>query len=172
MNPDIDLRLKSLEKALGDVIARALPEHERMAHDQIKLVLGHLGIIGRHWKYALRYELATLGAMNRLAGRLRPFASDAALAQALDAARAAADTVARDDYDAVSAAQRALGTAVDRVIAAGYTTDPMPAALRDILLDHFAVQAARERIWHQGSGLDPDAADLPAVATLFERERP
>ncbi|MGE0487092.1 MAG: hypothetical protein AB7Q81_23270 [Gammaproteobacteria bacterium] len=172
MNPDIDLRLKSLEKALGDVIARALPAHERMAHDQLKLVLGHLGIIGRHWKYALRYELDSLGAMNVLAGRLRPFAADAALAQALDAARDAADAVDRHDYDAVSTAQRALGAAVDRVIAAGYTTAPMPAALRDIVLDHFAVQAPRERTWHQGSGLDPDAATLPAIDTLFERERP
>ncbi|MCB1748847.1 MAG: hypothetical protein KDK06_16840 [Gammaproteobacteria bacterium] len=171
MNPDIDLRLKSLEKALGDVILRAIPEHERLARDQVNLVLGHLGIIARHWKYALRYELDTLAGLHALAGRLRPFADDLALVQALDTARGAAEAVDRADYDAVSAAQRTLGAAIDRVIAADYTTAPMPPAMRDIVLDYFATQAPRERTWHQGSGLDPDAAGLPAIESLFGRGR-
>lgn len=166
MNPDIDLRLKSVEKALTDVIARAVPKSEKLARDQLELVVGHLRVIGAHWKHALRYELGTLDALAALGGRLRDFA-DADARVTLDEALAAAGTVDRADFERVSAAQRKLAGALDRVIAANYTTAPMPTALRDAVLDHYAWAAARERVWHQGSGLDPDAATLPPLATLF-----
>lgn len=167
MNPDIDLRLKSVEKALTDVISRAVPSDEKLAHDQVNLVVGHLRQVGAHWKLALRYELGTLDALRALAGRVRGFAEGDPCAL-LDEACAAADAVERTDFDRVSSAQRALATALDRVIAAEYTTAPMPAAMRDAVLEHYAWAAPRERVWHQGSGLDPDAATLPAIETLFD----
>lgn len=167
MNPDIDLRLKSVEKALIDVIARAIPEGEQLARDQLELVVGHLRLVGAHWKHALRYELGTLDAMCALADGLRPYA-DENTGPSLDAARGAADAVDRTDFDRVSTVQRALCTAVDDVIAAGYTTAPMPKRLRDLVLDYYAHAAPRERVWHQSSKLDPDAAELAPIESLFE----
>lgn len=170
MNPDIDLRLKSLEKALTDVISAAVPESEQLARDQINLVVGHLKVIGTHWKYALRYELGTMDALRRLADQLREF-TDGGMHTALDEACASVDAVDREAFDDVQNAQRALAVAIDGVIAAGYTTDRMEPALRDAVLDHYAHAAPRERIWHQGSGLDPDAASLAALHTLFSRNQ-
>ncbi len=166
MNPDIDLRLRSIDKALDDVIARVIPADETMARDQLALVRAHLRVIGTHWKYALRYELGTLDALLALARRLAAWASSAA-GEVLAAAQAAAVAVDRADYDQVSAAQRALAAAIDAVIAAEDASAPMPAGLRAAVLAHYAWAAPRERAWHQGSGLDPDAPSLPAIADLF-----
>jgi len=166
MNPDIDLRLRAIDKALDDVIARVIPAGEAMARDQLALVRAHLRVIGTHWKYALRYELGTLDALFALARRLETWASSAA-GQVLAAAQAAAVAVDRADYDQVSAAQRALAAAIDAVIAAEDASAPMPSELREAVLAHYAWAAPRERVWHQGSGLDPDAPSLPAIAGLF-----
>lgn len=169
MNPDIDLRLRAIDKALDDVIARVIPAGEAMARDQLALVRAHLRVIGTHWKYALRYELGTLDALLVLARRVENWAVPAG-GEALLAAMAVAAVVDRADYDQVSAAQRALAAAIDAVIAAEYTLTPMPSALRQAVLEHYAWAAPRERAWHQGSGLDPDAPSLPAIAGLFSTE--
>ena len=52
MNPDIDLRLQSMLKALTDVIVPALPAQERMAREQAGLLIGHLQIISEQWRHA------------------------------------------------------------------------------------------------------------------------
>lgn len=166
MNPDISLRLKSIEKALTDVIARALPAHEQLARDQLNLIVGHLRIIDEHWRYALRYELGTLDQLLTLAAQLRPF-GDAALQSRLDEACQSAGAVDRTDFDQVSAAQRALAAALDRMIAADDSTAPIPPGLRDAVLAHFARAAPRERAWHHASNLDPDPDSLPPVSSLF-----
>ena len=167
MNPDIDLRLKSVEKALTDVIARAVPDGEQLARDQVNLVVGHLREIGAHWKYALRYELGSMDALRRLADDVAEHATTTAR-QDLTEACAVVDAVDREDFDRVQEAQRSLGTALDRVINADHVTDPMPRPLLDAVLEYYAGAGRRERVWHQGSGLDPDAASLPPRASLFD----
>lgn len=170
MNPDIDLRLKSVEKALTDVIARAVPEDEQLARDQVNLVVGHLREIAAHWKYALRYELGSMDALRQLADDVAAHATTETR-RTLTAACAAVDVVDREDFDRVQEAQRNLGAALDRVISADHVTDPMPQPLLDAVLEYYAGAGRRERVWHQGSGLDPDAASLPSRDSLFERRR-
>ena len=171
MNPDIDLRLQSVEKALLDVISRAVPDHEQMARDQINLVIGHLREIGAHWKYALRYELGTMDALRALADQLAEHASGAAC-NALSEACGAVDSVDRDDFDSVQAAQRKLGAALVQVVNGNDATDPMPQSMLDAVLTHYALIAGRERVWHQGSGLDPDLQSLPSRTSLFDDKAP
>jgi len=169
MNPEIDLRLKSVLKALSEVILPALPAGERMARDQTNLVIGHLSIIAEQWKHALNFELENLALASGLAAELAGMTLDARLGDDLIAALAAADEVDRNDYDAVSAVHRGLKTVIDRLIADDYRSTPMPPAMRDAVLRYNQRRATPERIWHRGAGLDPDGASLPPIAALFAR---
>lgn len=167
MNPDIDLRLESVTKALTDVILPALPQDQRFARDQLGLVLGHLRIIATHWQYALRYELACCDALCGLARDLAGLIDDPALSDALDTAVAQTARVDRADYTAVSAALRALGTVLDRTIGADHTNGPLDPRLTQAVIAYARAAASRERVWHRDSGLDPDAPVLPSIETLF-----
>lgn len=167
MNPDIDLRLKSVLKALTDVILPALPAEQRLAQDQARLVIGHLAIIAEQWQVALRFELENLALACELASDLAPLNVDSALADRLIAALATAADVDRSDYAAVSAAHHALKSVIDHLIADEHRSATMPPAMMAAVLRYNRRRAPRERIWHGGAKLDPDAAELPALATLF-----
>lgn len=169
MNPDIDLRLKSILKALSDVILPALPADERLARDQANLVMGHLNIIAEQWKHALTFELENLALACELAGELAGFNVEPALGEDLIASLSAAESVDRSSYDAVSDAHRQLKAVIDRLLAVGQGKTPMPPAMLAAVLRYNQRRAPRERIWHRGAGLDPDAAQLAPISALFER---
>lgn len=167
MNPDIDLRLKSILKALSDVILPALPASERVARDQANLVIGHLTIIAEQWQHALEFELENLAQACVLAGELAGMNFDSALGDDLKAALSAAETVDRSDYQVVTEIHRVLKGVIDRLIAADHRSAPMPPAMLAAVLRYNRRRAPRERVWHRAAGLDPDAASLPSIASLF-----
>ncbi len=168
MNPDIDLRLRSVMKALSDVILPALPAEERLARDQTQLVMGHLAIIAEQWQYALKFELDNLALSCELARELAALNADAGPGDDLSAALAVATTVSSSDYQAVSHAHRALKAVIDGLLTAGQADTAMPPSMLAAVLRYNQRRAPRERIWHRAAGLDPDAAQLPAIGTLFE----
>lgn len=167
MNPDLDLRLASVIKALREVILPALPPEQRMAREQASLVLGHLAILAEQWPYALRYELECLADSRALAGELAALVEDGS---ALRAARASAAQVDVADYAAVSAAHRDLKRHIDAALGDGEGRVPLAPAVLDAVLRMNDRRAPRERSWFRGSGLDPDGPRLPPLEALFERE--
>ena len=169
MNPDIDLRLQAVLKALSDVILPALPAEERLARDQTRLVMGHLEIIHEQWQYALKFELENLALACELARDQAALNADCTLDEDLSAALAVADAVANSDYQAVSQAHRALKAVIDRLLTAGQTDTALSPSMLAAVLRYNQRRAPRERIWHRAAGLDPDAAQLPSIAALFER---
>lgn len=170
MNPDMDLRLKSVMKALAEVILPALPPEQRMARDQANLALGHLALLAEQWPYALRYELESLDECLELANALTPQVRDPHLAAALTDGVARAADVARDDYAAVSAALHAVKASIDCALADGEGEAPLSAAVLDAVLRYNARRAPRERSWHRASGLDPDGPRLPRFQDSFDRD--
>jgi hypothetical protein len=170
MNPDIDLRLQSMLKALTDVILPAIPAEQSLARDQTKLVMGHLTVLAAHWKHALNYELESLRLARALAAELSDMAMASGLRDELNAAVTATETLDRSNYDEVSAAYRALKQIITCFIAGDDSGTLMPLALKNAVLRYSTVQARRERIWHQGAGLDPDLATLPPIASLFTQQ--
>lgn len=168
MNPDLDLRLKSVMKALADVILPALPAGERLARDQAALVMGHLTIIAEQWKHALGFELENLAMACALAAELAGMNVDPELGDDLIAALTAAQEVDRADYAAVTAAHRALKAVIDRLLVAEHRDAALSQAMLTAVLRYNQGRAPRERIWHRGAGLDPDAAGLPPIASLFD----
>lgn len=167
MNPDLDLRLKSVLKALSDVILPALPATERLARDQANLVIGHLTIIAEQWQHALSFELQNLAQSCLLAGELAGMNFDSTLGDDLSAALSTATAVDRSDYQAVTEIHRGLKTVIDRLISADHHSAPMPPAVLDAVLRYNHRRAPRERVWHRAAGLDPDAASLPSIAALL-----
>ena len=170
MNPDIDLRLQAVLKALSDVILPALPAEEHLARDQTRLVMGHLAIIAEQWQYALKFELENLALSCELARELVALHADAGPGDDLSAALAVATTVASSDYAAVSHAHRALKAAIDGLLTTGQADTAMPPSMLAAVLRYNQRRAPRERIWHRGAGLDPDAAQLSSIGALFEHQ--
>lgn len=157
MNPDIDLRLAPLTKALTEVVLPALPAGEKLARDQVMLVIGHLSMITQQWKRALGFELESYGALCALAQDLIPLLDNSELVAAIGTALDTATGIDRASYDQVQNASRALGALVDRAINDDYRTRPLDPRVRDAVLDYADRQTRRERIWFAGNGLDPDA---------------
>ncbi|MGE0858063.1 MAG: hypothetical protein AB7I01_11410 [Gammaproteobacteria bacterium] len=169
MNPDPDLRLKSVMKALAEVILPALPPEQRMARDQANLALGHLALLAEQSPYALRYELESLDECLALAVALASQVRDPVVAAALSEAVAQAAGVARDDYATVGAALQAVKALIDQALADGEGETPLQAEMLDAVLRYNARRAPRERSWHRASGLDPDGPRLPRFQDFFDR---
>jgi len=167
MNPDIDLRMQSMLKALSDVILPAIPAEQSLARDQTKLVMDHLTVLATHWKHALNYELESLRLACALAQELAELEIAHGLREEFSAAVAQAAALDRSDYDEVSGAYRAVKRIIDCVIGDDTRGASLPPALKNAVLRYSTVQARRERIWHRGAGLDPDVATLPSILSLF-----
>jgi hypothetical protein len=165
MLPNIDVRLANCIKALEQVIIPSLPGGERVAREQALLVIGHLRMIGSQWKQALRFETTSLEAMADLARQIA--ASDPKFKGELAAALATVESVDHRDIDAVEAAICRVGTAIDRAILGEDGCAALSPAAFTAILDYAEKQALRERAWFKLCGLDPDAADLPAIAEVL-----
>jgi hypothetical protein len=165
MTPNPDLRIANCIKAIEQVVIPALPPGERLAREQAMLVIGHLSMISAQWKLALRYEVASLDAMVRLAEGLQQ--SEPSYQAELGTALTAIADTDRSDFDAVEQAVKVIGKVIDTVIAGDEGTRPLSPASLKALLDYADRQAFRHRTWSAGCGLDPDKADLPAIETVL-----
>lgn len=169
MLPSIDLRIATLIKALEQVILPALPPRERLAKEQVMLVIGHLGLIGSQWKNAIAFEVGSLEALLRLAHDLKDDAGGEA--EALACAIAKAEAADLSDLGAVEIAYRELGAIIDRIILGEDGTLPLSRGAIDAVIAQGAVQARRERTWFAGNGLDPDVRELPQISDILDEER-
>jgi hypothetical protein len=165
MTPNPDLRIANCIKAIEQVVIPALPPGERLAREQAMLVIGHLSMISAQWKLALRYEIASLDAMMRLAEELQQ--SEPAYQAELGTALTAVADVDRSDFDAVERAVKLIGTVIDTVINGNEGTRPLAPTSVEALLTYADRQAFRHRTWSAGCGLDPDKADLPGIETVL-----
>ena len=168
MLPDIDLRLHTLATTLRDIVLPVIPAGEGFAREQVQLMMAHVAIIEAQWKRALAFERQTFDALRALAVEVHRAIDDASLRTAIEDALIAAETVARDDYDAVNRAQLALAALIDRAIAAHRPGARMAPPLAAALLDYGKREAWRYRVWFQGAGIDPDGASLPEIDRLFD----
>lgn len=168
--PDIDLRLANVLKALTEVVLPALPDDARFAREQAQLAIGHLQLVATQWPLALRFELGTLAATCALARTLAAHLDSAHAAHAapLTAALAAAETVDRTDYAAVSAAQRTLAATVNAAITNDQDKAPLSRAVQDAVLAYGARQSLRQRAWLKQCGLDPDGATLAEIDEVLD----
>jgi len=167
MLPSIDLRIANIIKALEQVVQPALAPRERLARDQVNLCIGHLRMIMEQWRWAVAFEARSLDAMIALADNILPSVEIVwhdELASALDRGW----WVDRQDLAAVEKAIVALGGVIDRIILGEDGKYPLTDAVRQAVLDYGEAQAARERAWFAGTGLDPDRAELSSIAAMMD----
>ena len=70
MMPSIELRLKTMAKAVQEVILPAIAPGNDLAREQAQLLIAHLALISQHWRHAHAYDALAFEAIKELAARL------------------------------------------------------------------------------------------------------
>lgn len=169
MTPSIELRLKTMTKAMAEVILPAIEPGNGLAREQAQLMIAQLGMIGQHWQKAATLDAIELREIADLAQKLA--ATAAGGAQTLAAADALTELLRQRESAEGSVAEErvAIAAAIDRLIRASGIdgSEAFKKASSDLILDHAAQQAWRDRVWFAGCGMDPERADLPSIDAML-----
>jgi hypothetical protein len=164
MNPDFDLRLKSMRRALTTIIMPAIEPGNQLAQEQAAILVGQLDMLAMQWNRAEPYarlchdELLRLVTGLRVAGGSETKAAWATL-QAVASDHSAPAAAA---FNSLSAAMEDLVRAADRDGDAAFRRQ----LHRDVLLYGHA-QAARDRSWFVQCGFDVNAAELKGIDEIL-----
>jgi hypothetical protein len=164
MNPSIDLRIQSMQRALTEVILPAIAVDNPLAQEQARLLLGHLHALALHHRHAARFADLELRASAALAKQLLLDVTGGAATHA--AATRLRECLPEHDFR-FSAAIEAL------VIATGIDGDSHYAErIGALVLQHEKAAAIRGRAWFKAMGFDSAPATLMDIETMlgqFER---
>ena len=160
MNPDVTLRLKTLMRAMSEVVIPAIDDDNSLAQEQGRLVLGHLNALLQH--HAGEAELVD-----------RDTQATRALAHALlDAGRGGGATEAaretllaalKDDGDELGHAIEGL------VLAIGVDGEAsLHTASTRLVMAHAAAQNFAGRAWFKPMGFDGAPDTLPEPTELLQ----
>lgn len=166
MLPSVDVRFRNMMKAMQEVVAPAIPDDQKLAQEQVRLIVGHLAMLKDQWKDAVRYEAGSFRMMSELAEALVPQVDQEQAATL----RAALDEVAAVDIydiDALNAGICTLGAAVDKVILGEEGSKPLSRGAWNVILSYGEKDALRSRVWFKGNGIDPDRDKLPPLETVI-----
>lgn len=165
MIPDIDLQLQIVLKSLSDIVAPAVDTTDKVASEQLQLVIATLKMVRDHVPLERRMVRRLLGDEIALADRI--------------AATGVAD---RDLVDAVAVARDALGDpecdTVDldhvRSVLTSRTVSVIAAAgargvdsLAQAVIGGTKVPLDRLRAWCLPSGFEPDPAQVAALQSVL-----
>lgn len=167
MVPSIDTRLRSVAKAIEQVIIPALPADQRLAIEQAEIAIGHLRVLETQWRFVApitRLELRYLVELARALLGSANGGSDRDMICGLDAAL----SVDADDFEALRSVVQQLGEAVERFIerSDGLLSD---MGARAAILRHARLQAGLERSWFAAAGIS-DTAGVSDIAELLAAE--
>lgn len=160
MNPSIELRIRTMQRALTEVVLPAIDPANALAQEQARLLLGHLHALAQQYRDAPRLEVVDAAHLARLARTLRASAAGG------PHTRAARDALAAL-IDADDGAD--LGMAVEALlVASGVDGDAdFRAETTRLTLDHAREAARRGRAWFLPMGFDGDPAGLPDRADIL-----
>ena len=172
MTPDIGVRLRSVIRALEEVLLPAIAADNPLAREQAVLAMGHLRMLDGQWRYAADYARLNLDAMVDLGRDLL------AAVEGGDQTRSAAAALERgiETDGAVDPAalhrlwmqNGTVSTAIDRLSRAASVdgSREFQATLDRHVLRHGLTQSMRDRGWFSAAGLDPDLPTLTPPAAL------
>ncbi|WP_295214498.1 hypothetical protein [uncultured Brevundimonas sp.] len=166
--PSIETRLKSIAKALEQVVVPALPSDQRLAIEQAEIAIGHLRVLEAQWRYVLPAARLELAYLMELANDLLT-SDDGGVQNELAAALNAAQSVDPQDFEALRTETLALGAVVERLIEGGDAGVSSPVA-RTAILNHAARQSRLERSWFAAAGIS-NAEGVPAIRELLAAEK-
>ena len=176
MVPDTCLRLKTVLKALDDIIAPVIPKDASFAHDQLGLIRKSLQLAIDQIPYEYAFMVQDARDHLALAGRLAEcIAPDDAMRARLAAASAEVSAripEAQPDPPALDRSLRALKQNLEDAVDAlcqSRQGDEL-RAVEQIVLDHSAARITMERAWTIATGFETDPSAIPPIAELLYPE--
>lgn len=171
MQMRVDIALKAALKSLNEVIAPAVDPQDKMAREQVALVIGLLTLVAQRLPHGFAYDLDELARLSGLAREILP----ACPGSSLEAAQAnGADVIARaraspaEVVEAIAALRSTLGDAAAHL---GARSDAAGKTAVRALLDASAAQLLRERSWVIAQGWESDPASVPVLSSLIASSR-
>ncbi|CAG4884775.1 conserved protein of unknown function [Georgfuchsia toluolica] len=174
------LQIKTVIKAMTDVVLPAVAADNKLAQEQVRLVIGMLHLVAQRLPLMYRYDRDELLRFLALAETLKSQAkglpgADEAMYALSTSVEVGEDVLerARAEPSELEAANFDLREKIGALIMAIYATNDM-AKLTHIsssVTTHAKGQLLRERSWLITQGWEPDPKAIPAIETLIG-ERP
>lgn len=164
MVPSLDLQLQAAIKALSDTVGPAIDPNDKMASEQLHLVIASLAMVRERLPVQRRFIRRLLEDAVAIAGAVNASEQDDRLAEAVVAARAALADPELEAHELETARSNLTSITVNLIAAAGGEG-----------LDRFGAAVARAskmpldrlRAWSIVSGFEPDPSTVPALDTLI-----
>jgi hypothetical protein len=163
MNPSLEVRFRSMIRALTEVIIPALDPHNSLAQEQARLLIGHLHAALLQMPTANQVVAAEHNALHGLADTLLAASSGGPVTRAATAH--VRMTLAEDAPAALAHALEALVLAA----AADGSVETLAASQRAVLA-HAKAVSTLGRTWFKPMGFDSDPASLPELSDLLNLE--
>ncbi|HEX5806074.1 MAG TPA: hypothetical protein VFY31_07040 [Macromonas sp.] len=168
MKPDVNQHLQSMAKAMTEIVLPELQD-KPFALEQASLVVASLKLLVEVQEHQFAYVRQEFDDLRSLLGAWfvnHPQSLEPAFWQALHAGQCDAGTMGFGELrDTVSREKSSLRELMERC--------PLPAGspvapLLDLYIER---QLARETAWLRLTGFIPEAASVPAIATVLEAQR-
>jgi hypothetical protein len=171
-----EIQIKSVLKAMTDVVLPALDPANQLAQEQVRLCMGLLDLLSRQLPLQFRFDCDELTRLRAMGEQLLPLADpqavDARTLQTLaKAIRDSGDVLARakadpaEVVDSVRALRAVTGAVVQQACAGGLRSDTQ--RLERIVLDTSREQLLRDRTWLLAQGWESDPKAFPPIETLI-----
>jgi hypothetical protein len=173
-----DLQIKSILKAMNDVVLPAVDPNNKLAQEQARLCMGLLGLMARQLPLQFRFDCDELARLTAFSAELQRIAggaggthtreSVAALEQASAAASALlarAKVAPAEIEQAVRTLREGTGTVISSVFREG--DDVVQDRVQKATLAMSREQLLRERAWVITQGWEPDPASVPPIEELL-----
>ena len=160
MNPSVELRIRSMMRALTEVVLPAVDPHNSLAQEQARLLLGHLHALALHHRDEARLDEINAAAMATLAREL--IACSAGGIHTGDATARLREIIPTADPRALSHAVEAL------MVASGIDGDAdFQARSAALVLAHARTDTLRGRAWFKVMNFDATPEQLPSIEQLL-----
>lgn len=171
-----DIQIKSILKAMADVVLPAVDPGNQLAQEQARLCMGLLDLMARQLPLQYRFDVDELGRLLGLANELHTAVTknpiDESTAQALAKTIAQGQGVyarAQADPAEVLEALRALRSTTSAVVTQVCTDEKRAdlSAVEQLVMASSHEQLQRDRSWLLAQRWEPNPEALPAIETLL-----
>lgn len=171
-----ELQIKSILKAMTDVVLPAVDPNNKLAQEQVRLCMGLLGLMAKQLPLQFRFDCDELARLSAYAAQLQEMAAGGSQTQAACAAlqdcRAQAATVLdrikaspQDVENAVRALREATGSVITGVFHDGDADAQQ--RVQKATLEMSREQLLRDRAWVITQGWEPDPKAVPPLDSLL-----
>lgn len=176
MQPGIDLRLRTMMKAIAEVVLPAIDPSNRMAVEQASVVLGSMELLRQQIDHAHWYEVADLNSLCNLAADLEAIEGFDVASDLSGARIGGSELAARWDVSLaqVREAGSVLRDAISRSVEAAFAQarDDIRLAVHRLVLDHSGGQIGRERAYVAGTKWDGFPESLQSIEASLRGASP